>query len=46
MHGAWSTPTWIIVSHAEWQKNFFYASDSKISTIDRRIYAKRRVAVQ
>ena len=24
MHRAWSTPTWIVVSHAEWQKNFFY----------------------
>ncbi len=27
MHGAWSTPTWMNVSHAEyeWQKNFFNA---------------------
>ncbi len=23
MHGVWSTPTWMNVSHAEWQKNFF-----------------------
>ncbi len=45
MHGAWSTPTWIIVSYAEWQKNLFYPQVivKLAQLID--VFTKRRVAV-